>query len=430
MSYFGLDFLNTNQIWQHLIKKVDIFKIYLHKKLKNKILFISIKNIGYYWHFVYSYFSTHKMCRVICCDFEFMHVDAETRQLIVLKEKSSEQSPKKTPEQSPPKPKRKVICIAFVMTTGQVDAEDTSVQVGRFLSGLHTRSGFTDEVCERMTRNLHEYREKVIGEDDIVVVWDKSGDEKFIHERNTVLDLRDVFRQLGLLRLPQFCSSSSTETGLKAVASRFLSDYIEVNCKCQIGNWNIPTDEMMEYATNDVVLLQKLIEFAKKKFRCQTFHELWKIARENEEIKQENLEWFKLTRDAAIAEATEITKERKDLTGQERHTMLIWHVQEITAKFKNVDMEQIHVARTACFPVYTVGQNQHRLVMYDFEKDYPCEMLFASQMMTIGVNPENIKMKQRLDSFVSKKECERRSRRHTGNIQETCKMANSSNTVQ
>lgn len=347
------------------------------------------------------------MSKVICCDFEFMQVDVVTRELFVFNGQTSKQMPK----HSSPKPKREKEWVAFVMTTGQVDTDDTSVMVKQFLSGLKTKTGFTEEVCKRMSRDLCQYRETVIGENDIVVVWDKCGDQKFIDERNTIVDLRDVFRQLGILRFPQFCSSSSMEMGLKAVASRFLIDYKEVNCDCQTGNWNMPTDEMMDYASNDVVLLQKLIEFAKNKFGCKTFHELWKIARENEEITKENLKWFNLTRDAAIAEATKMTKERKDLTGQDRNSMLKWHVQEITAKFKEVNMEKIFLARTAYFPVYVVGQHQHSLVMYNFEQDYPCEMLFVSQMREIGVDPENIKMKQRLDSFISKKECE--SRRHT-----------------
>lgn len=335
---------------------------------------------------------------VICCDFEFMHANATNGKLIIL----TDEMMKKKSKSGQKLPVKK---IAFVMTTGRVDEVDKRVTVKRFVS--HSSDGlFTEAVCDKMRKELEEYRATVIRKNDIVVVWDKSGDKEFLDPENEIVDLREVFRHLKILRFPQFCSGLSPEEqkremGLKAVAQRFIQNCEEVDSSCQTGNWNEPSEEMMKYAENDVVLLQKLIEYAKEKYECETFEELLRIAKENEEVTKENLEWLQKTRSRAIFEANSIAKNREDLTKKERNDLLTDALHKIKENFAKVDMEQLYAATSAYFGVYFIGQHsgRHHLVMYDYDKE-PCETLFMTHMREIGVNPEDIRMKNRVKMCV------------------------------
>lgn len=336
--------------------------------------------------------------RIICCDFEFMHVNLEKNMLCVVTEKM-----KKKKKSQKPDDEKKTKKVPFVMSSGLAEGTNKEVFVKRFLSGLPSDAkNWTEEVCINLHRQLLDYRPTQIKENDIVVVWDKNGDKEFIDAKNEIVDLREIFRHLKLLKFPTFCSKlepseQKKEMGLKDVAKRFLTEYKDVNCTCQTGDWNNPSNEMMDYAVNDVVLLQDLIEFAKARFGCKTFNELWMIAKENKDIMDENIEWFEMTKQKAFAEAKEISKRRVDLSKQERGKMLEDANLKIGENFKKIDMEPLYNATSAFFAVYFIGEHsgQHILTMYDYEKE-DCEELFLKQMIDIGVDLNNIRMKHKL----------------------------------
>lgn len=294
---------------------------------------------------------------MICCDFEFMTIDLDAQKAIVVTENMKRNKGKK--KSGDGNKKKRTSMVAFLMTSGPADQIDV-VTTKQFIPSCNI---FTEEVIEEMKEELNKYRAKILKGNEILIVWDTSGDKHFVGD-HTIVDLREVFRHLKLLKYQQCCPENN-ESGLKVVAKKFLKDF-EEHKNCQTDDWTNPnlSDEMLKYASYDVVLLQKLILFAKEKFGCQTFQELFEIAEKNRIVLEKNLMLLQQTRLRAYDEISRMVMQRKDLDVPERNELRANEQRKVTENFDKLDKKKQYAATSEYIVTYTVDPVtwEHRLV--------------------------------------------------------------------
>ena len=313
---------------------------------------------------------------MICCDFEFMTIDLDAQKAIVVTENMKENKRKSRNEE-----KKRTTMVAFLMTSGPAD-QIGGVTTKRFIPLCNK---FTEEVITKMKKDLNEYRENIIKDNEILIVWDTSGDRHFAGDHKMV-DLREVFRHLKLLKYPQ-CCHEDTESGLKVVAKKFLEDF-EEHKNCQTDDWTNPSDEMLEYAHYDVVLLQKLILFAEEKFGCRTFQELFEIAEKNKKVLEMNLTSLEQTRLSAYDKIVKMLKQRTDIDGPTRNIMQTREQRKVTENFNRLDKKKLYAATSEYIVTYTVDPVtwEHTMIINndDFE-----EMSLDVGVITINEFPRS-----------------------------------------
>lgn len=321
------------------------------------------------------------MASIICCDFEFMHVRTKNNTLVILTEELL------NGKKHSPKEKVSVRKIGLAMTTGNATL-GSEITVHRFVPNLLDDGLYTKEVCDKLQKELEEYRAEVINpESDIVVVWDKSGDNTFLDPKTEVVDLREIFQMLGILKFPQFCSRNeqSEQLGLKPVAKKLLSDFdfSKIDSNCQTQNWTNPTSDMMTYAKNDVVLLQELIAYAMRRCDCKSFMELLFDAQSHHvSIRKKNLKWFDLVRNKTFEKAGQLVKNNKDIPKEMRGSMLTEMQRKISENFKKFDKEQLYVAKNLVIVVYDF--DHHTIIVHDNNEDDDFYDILHRQLVDIG----------------------------------------------
>lgn len=225
------------------------------------------------------------MEEVFFCDFEFMSCIVETG--VILTSRTKNKNTKGSL-------KGKTRCIPLVMISAKMGND--AIYVDDFSRG---DIEYEHDVCDAIFQELKKCRIKRFGNalGKTVVVWDKNGDAKFL-EGYDVIDLREILRDLEILRQQKFLSQTKTEMSqecsLKEVSKRLVGSHIlnDINTACQIENWTSPSKDMLAYAENDVVMLRELTNVALRQTNTKTFGELRMLSERKRDIHTNNVQMF------------------------------------------------------------------------------------------------------------------------------------------
>lgn len=266
---------------------------------------------------------------IIFCDFEFMDCDIETNKIITRRGNKSKKTMKGKTEKIP-------FVMSYCNFNDQVEIQ-VFVPINCNL--------YTAQVRESMWNNMKEHRDKILKDTDYVIVWDKKNDSLFLNDIPPIIDLREIFRHLGILRHQTFVpqTEQSGECGLKGVAKRLLNREI-LDIDSQKGDWSNPTDEMLEYAKNDVILLRDLTIYAMQLKGCNNFMELNELANKYNKIHLSNDNKLKnVQKNAILSKIRYMTNDDLLKKGTEKDQVMKKLDKIISNDFKNFDRSQLYI---------------------------------------------------------------------------------------